>query len=210
MNTPLKGIRNLLFDLGNVLIDIDFDLTFQAFATLSGLSEARVRERFSELQIWERYEKGELSDDGFRLILKKMLPAPCSDVALDEAWNALLLFFPLERLERLKALKSDYRLFLLSNTSAIHIKEVEQILKRQTGAAKLKFYFEKVYYSYEVGLRKPDRAIYEYVLQDAGIKAEETLFLDDNLDNILGAREVGLRAEHVREGRSMMEILADA
>ena len=112
--------------------------------------------------------------------------------------------------KKIQKLKEKYRIFILSNTSFPHILDVNQILEKATGIDDLKKICEKAYYSYDIGLRKPDLAIYEYVLQDSGLKASETLFLDDNYDNIVAAQHVGIHTIHVQKPISILEYLQNA
>jgi epoxide hydrolase-like predicted phosphatase len=190
-------IKNIIFDLGGVVIDIDFDLTFSAFAQLANHPVAQTKKIMSELNIWDRYERGELTDQKFIDIIRESLSLKQSDQEIIVAWNALLLELPKRRIDLVKEINSKYITYVLSNTSNIHIEGVNKILEKSTGEKDLKNVFGKVYYSYEINRRKPDLDIYEFVLEDAGLKAEETLFLDDNLDNILAAQKVGIQTIHV-------------
>lgn len=192
-------IKNIIFDLGNVIINIDFDLTYQAFEKLTDKNLKEVYQEFEEKQIWERYELGELSNEAFIQLLKETLEIASSDDEVIKAWNALLLDIPVQRIQRIKELSKKYRLFILSNTSDLHILDVNRILKASNGIADLKELVEVAYYSYEMELRKPGRDIYHQVLIDSGLKASETLFLDDNEDNIIGAKKVGLHTIHVTD-----------
>jgi epoxide hydrolase-like predicted phosphatase len=132
-----------------------------------------------------------------------------SDEAIDTAWNSLLLDLPPERVELLRRLATRYRLFLLSNTSSIHITQVNKILEASTGVGQLEDLFETVFLSYEMGLMKPDIRIYQQVLDKAGLKAEETLFLDDNADNIRSAAQLGIETIHVQKPVTILEYLKD-
>lgn len=190
-------IKNVIFDLGNVIINIDFTLTTRAFAELAGVDYEDMAEKFVAFDVYDQYEKGLLSDAQFRDFMRENLKFEADDAAIDQAWNALLLDLPKERVDRLLQIGRSKRIFILSNTSHIHIKECNQILERSTGIADLKKLTEKTYLSYEIGMRKPHAEIYEYVLKDAGLIAEETLFIDDNADNIAGASEVGIQTIHL-------------
>jgi glucose-1-phosphatase len=193
----LAGIKNIIFDLGAVIINIDFQYTFEAFAKLCNTDILTLIKKFRDLRIFERYEVGEFDDEQFRNFIRKELNPELSDAGIDKAWNALLLDIPLKRIELLKKLSKSFRLFLLSNTNNIHIVEVNKILHETSRLNKLDLLFEKVYYSYDIRLAKPDVKIYEHVLQENNLIAAETLFIDDNLDNIKGAEKAGLRTLHI-------------
>jgi epoxide hydrolase-like predicted phosphatase len=192
-----SSIKNIIFDLGGVVIDIDFELTFNAFAQLANKSTHETKEIMGELNIWDQYERGALTDQKFIDTIRASLELTQTDEEIIVAWNALLLELPKSRIDLVKEINAKYDTYVLSNTSNIHIEGVNKILEESTGHQDLKEVFGKIYYSYEINRRKPDLDIYEFVLEDAGLKAEETLFLDDNLDNIIAAQKMGIQTIHV-------------
>lgn len=183
--------------MGGVVIDIDFELTFNAFAQLANKSTHETKEIMGELNIWDQYERGALTDQKFIDTIRASLELTQTDEEIIVAWNALLLELPKSRIDLVKEINAKYDTYVLSNTSNIHIEGVNKILEESTGHQDLKEVFGKIYYSYEINRRKPDLDIYEFVLEDAGLKAEETLFLDDNLDNIIAAQKMGIQTIHV-------------
>ncbi|RRB07343.1 HAD family hydrolase [Larkinella rosea] len=207
-------IKNIIFDLGDVIIPIDLRAPIRNFAVLSGLSETEVEALWREHGLIQQYETGLIDDDGFRQhvrqLLKKRSDAPeqWADEVIDTAWNTVLLDLPVERIARIRDLHGHYRLFLLSNTSPIHIGEVQRILSA-LGQPSLDELFERVYYSYEVQMAKPSREIYEHVLTTSGLKAEETLFLDDNPHNIQSAAQLGIHAVQVQPPLTILDYLRD-
>lgn len=203
-------IKNIIFDLGDVILNIDVPVASKSFAELSGREQAEILEIFSKNALFRQFETGELDEAGFRNYIRKILDfTDLSDVAIDTAWNSLLLDLPPERVELLQKLAKNYRLFLLSNTSSIHITQVNKILEASTGIKKLDDLFEIVFLSYEMGLMKPDPKIYQQVLDQAGLIAEETLFLDDNRDNIESAAKLGIETIHVQKPVTILEYLQD-
>ena len=203
-------IKNIIFDLGDVVINIDFALTFKAFEQISPLSLEEVYEQFKIEKIWEKYETGELSNSQFIDLLKSSLQLKSSKEEIITAWNALLLDIPLKRIELLKELRKKYRLFFLSNTSEYHIIDVNRILSEMSEFTDLKQLVDVAYYSYNMGLRKPDPKIYEMVLEEQNILATETVFLDDNKDNIDSAKEIGLNTIWVEKHTDICDYLKDA
>lgn len=205
-------MKNLIFDLGDVIIPIDLTAPVRNFAMLANLPEDEVRAIWQQHDFINHYETGLIDDgvfrDHIRRVLKRETGASDSwaDEVIDTAWNTVLLDLPVERIERIKELKDKYRLFLLSNTSPIHIKQVNHVL---TGLNQptLEQLFERVFYSYEVRLAKPSPEIYQYVLTQAGLVAEETAFFDDNAANIRAAAELGIRAVHVQPPRTIVDYL---
>ncbi|PSL21538.1 HAD family hydrolase [Dyadobacter jiangsuensis] len=203
-------IRNIIFDLGDVILNIDVPIASKSFADLSGREQHEILTIFKESEIFRQFETGLMDEPTFRNYVREILNFPdLSDEAIDTAWNSLLLDLPPERVELLKKLATKYRLFLLSNTSSIHITQVNKILEASTGVEKLEDLFEIVFLSYEMGLMKPDPRIYQEVLEKAGLKAEETLFLDDNADNIRSAGELGIETIHVQKPVTILEYLQD-
>jgi glucose-1-phosphatase len=205
-----SSIKNIIFDLGGVIINIDFQLTFEAFAKLGNTDILTILKKFEQLEIFKRYEKGEFTDNEVRDLFRKEFNSDLSDKQFDDAWNALLQDIPLKRIELIQQLKNKYRLFLLSNTNNIHIKKVNQILYESSKVNMLDDLFEKAYYSYSICMGKPDLEIYQHVLRDKNLKAEETLFIDDNKDNIEGAKAAGLKVIHVQSPETILELLKDA
>lgn len=202
------AIKNIVFDLGNVIIDIDVPLAARSFAELSGQRPEDVLELFGSSGLFGQFETGKLDAPGFRAYVRELLENPdWEDAVVDAAWNSLLLDIPPERIEMIQKLGENYRLFLLSNTSSIHIEAVNGILEKATGVARLDDLFERLFLSYEMGVMKPDLAIYEQVLQEAGLEASETLFLDDNIDNIAAARALGIQTFHVQPPLTMLDFL---
>ncbi len=203
-------IKNIVFDLGNVIINIDVPRAAQSFAKLSGQQPEDVLELFGTSGLFGQFETGKLDATAFRNYVREILKNPdWEDSVVDTAWNSLLLDIPPARIEMIQKLDANYRLFLLSNTSSIHIEAVNQILEKATGVARLDDLFEKLFLSYEMGIMKPDPAIYEQVLQEAGLSAEETLFLDDNEANIIAARALGIQTFHVQQPLTMLDFLQD-
>lgn len=201
----MNGIKNLIFDLGGVILNIDFALTEQAFEKLGLSGFSQYMTRFHITSFFKEYEVGRISDAEFIQELRVLLPQPVSDEAIITAWNALLLDFPAERIELLLNLKNHYRLFLLSNTNSLHFQAFQQQLHAQTGFL-MEDLFEKTYYSHACHLRKPDAAIYELVIKENNLLPAETLFMDDTETNFSGAQEVGLQVIHIKPGQSIMEL----
>lgn len=192
------AIKNIIFDLGGVILNLDVDRTYHQFAQLSGKSMLQLKLEATSLPFFHDYERGIINDGNFRLKLRSFLASQTNDGTIDNAWNAMLLDLPVARLDFLKKLGSQYRIFLLSNTNTIHFHAFTEIFKKLNYAPSLDILFERTYYSHLINMRKPDAEIYNYVLQDNQLKAKETLFLDDNLANLQGATSLGIQTFHVK------------
>ncbi len=186
-------ISSIIFDLGGVILNLDQQKSVQAFARLAGLSEEQVIDRFTEATWLKDFEKGLIGAAEFRQAVRQALHITASDSQIDAAWNAMLLDLPLPRLQLLAGLRPHYTTLVLSNTNEIHLTAFEPIVARTTGGRPLDAFFDAVYYSHLLGMRKPDAEIYDYVLSQHQLLASDTLFIDDMAANIAGAQKVGLQ-----------------
>lgn len=199
----IKGIRHIIFDLGGVLINIDYTLTERAF-TEAGISNFSAL--YSQLQqsaLFDRFEMGQLSRDEFITCLQQVASAPVSTEGIIKAWNAMLLDFPVRRLQILQQLRLYYDLFLLSNTNEIHEEGFNEILFRSHGIPNIGVFFDKVYFSHRVGLRKPMPEIFSRVLEDNGLQAAHTLFIDDSPQHIAAAKGLGIQTIYLEPGMTI-------
>lgn len=198
-------LRNLIFDLGDVIIPIDLTAPVRNFAMLANLPEEEVRAIWRQHDVLNHYETGLIDDEAFRNHVRRVVGRDdWADEVIDTAWNTVLLDLPVDRIERIKALRADYRLFLLSNTSPIHIRQVNRVLT-SLNQPTLEELFERVFYSYDIRMAKPSPEIYQYVLTEAGLVAGETAFFDDNVANIRAAAALGIRAVHVQPPKTMLD-----
>jgi putative hydrolase of the HAD superfamily len=204
--TAKENIKNLIFDLGGVILDLSVDATLESFSKLAGVSKQQVISIFHESPGFNEYEKGGMDSKAFRQYVKKAFTLNAIDHEIDTCWNEMLRGIPVNKLELLKKLKKEYRVYLLSNTNDIHLSYINDVmLPRITGETSLDHYFHKAYYSHRMGMRKPDAEIFEYVLNDSKLIPDQTLFLDDNALNVAGARSVGIKAIHVTTPDLMLE-----
>jgi glucose-1-phosphatase len=208
MMTELKSgsFRNLIFDLGGVIINLSFQRTFEAFSALSGKTIEEIKELARSRDEFLQYETGKINDTQFRQFIRGSMGIGQTDEHIDRAWNAMLLDIPRNRLEILRRLGERYHLYLLSNTNAIHVKAFEEIMTNTIGSS-IENFFDKVYYSHQVGLRKPDKAIYTHVLEKNNLIAEESVFFDDMMPNLEGAGRVGITTIHVTNADELFEKL---
>jgi putative hydrolase of the HAD superfamily len=194
----IPAVKNLIFDLGGVILDLSVDTTLQQLARLSGISREKAIEIFHKSPGFNEYEKGGMDDASFRLYLKKIYNVNAFDDEIDACWNAMLLGIPPMKLKLLKDLQRDYKVYLLSNTNDIHLNYINSVmLPKINGETSLDPYFHKAYYSQRMKMRKPDAEIFEYVLRENNLVPSQTLFLDDNALNVAGAQSVGIKTVHV-------------
>jgi putative hydrolase of the HAD superfamily len=186
----------IIFDLGGVILNLEPARTYDAFASIR-TSKRRPNE--GSLPFFLEFEQGRISEMQFRDELRTLLNVAASDDLLDRSWNAMLLDLPPARLDLLAKLAKSRRIFLLSNTNSIHKRAFEQIIADAGLTSRFISPFETLYYSHEIGMRKPDVEIYQYVLEQNHLRPEETIFVDDMKINIENARLLGIRGIHLAE-----------
>lgn len=200
----MKNIKNIILDLGGVLINLDYDKTNNALAELgyaNGFTKAK------QVDLFDRLEEGRVSDSDFLNEFNQLANANHPHKEIIKAWNAILLDFPANRLELVKQLGENYKVFLYSNTNSIHVKEVYSELKRVHGINNLNGHFEKVYLSNELGIRKPKPEGFTHIVNENGLNLEETLFIDDSPQHIEGARKAGLHAEWLELDKEDLHVM---
>ena len=202
------NIKNIIFDLGGVILDIDYQRTLNEFKKLGVNNLENLFTLTSQTELFNKLDCGLISEDEFRATFKQHINTPISKSQIDFAWNALLLEWNMERLSLLENLMPNYKIFLLSNTNAIHSKVYNQKLMNLTNGKDLKHFFHKVYYSYEVGLRKPNPEIFKLLLNENSLLANETLFIDDTAEHINSARNLGINCYHInpKAGETVLDL----
>lgn len=193
------SIKNLIFDLGGVIIDLSIDDTLRSFAALAGVDQQFINKLYHSAPEFLSYETGHITDAEFRSFLNNHCSKPGSDAAIDQCWNGMLRALPKNKLDLILRLRDKYNVFLLSNTNAIHVKYINEVMLPAIPGAlpSLDSYFDRAYYSHLMKKRKPHAEIFEQVLNESNLVASESLFLDDNHDNILGASKVGINTAFV-------------
>jgi putative hydrolase of the HAD superfamily len=202
------SFKNIIFDLGGVILDIDYDRTIQAFKNLGIQDFEQLYTQAAQTGFFDDFETGKMSSAAFITALQHKIENDISNAEIIHAWNAMLLDWDMRRLNLLLELRKHHRVFLLSNTNSIHQSSFMLSLKQQTGLATLINHFDKIYMSHEIGLRKPNVEIFEYVLNDQQITAEETLFLDDSIQHIEGARTIGITAHHITKPAEILQLFS--
>lgn len=184
----MTKITTIIFDLGGVVLNLNQQLTVDAFKALGVDMEA-----FSHVStILHDFETGKIAADEFRETMLNLVDTKATTQQIDDAWNAMLLDLPEERIALIKFLRKKYKVLLLSNTNSIHIDAFNAYLAMHHPNLNWFDVFDKVYYSYQMGLRKPNIDIYEYVLEQHNLQPHQAIFIDDMLPNLEGAAQVGI------------------
>jgi putative hydrolase of the HAD superfamily len=209
----MSNFKNLVFDLGNVIIDIDYQLPIAEFQKLvpadSGLNFSSIVSYSTQHKIFDLFEKGQISVPQFRTELRQFLKQDVLDSDIDLAWNSILLTYPKEKFDMLLELKKRYRTFALSNINELHVDAIDVAAREKFGLSKFADFFNAAYYSNEVGYRKPEPQIYEILLRAENLKPEETFFVDDKQENIEAARALGIQAYHLAKRDKLQALLTE-
>jgi len=205
------AVKNIILDFGGVLLDIDYQRTEDAFVALGCKNFREIYSQASQANLFNKFEIGEITETDFFEELKKL--PNLKNIQVEEiknAWNAMLIGFSQENYLMLKDLKKRYRIFLLSNTNKTHITAFEKLLEKICPVSEFEHLFEKVYYSCRMRTRKPDAVCFLHVVNDHHLDLNETIFIDDSIQHVEGARKAGITAHFLEKNmltKSLLEKL---
>lgn len=200
-------IKTIIFDLGGVIINLNYALTVQAFKSLGGHNFDKIYSQFKQSALFDRYETGQIDDPAFRKGLTEELDLPMEDEQFDAAWNAMLLDLPKERLEFIRQLRQEgFTTLLFSNTNGVHLKKVFEICQKTAEVKDFSGCFDKEYYSHTFGMRKPHKESFEQIIKNHNLKASEILFVDDTIQHIEGAKQAGIHTMLIDKEHSIFDI----
>ena len=190
----MNPIKNIIFDLGGVILDINYQATIDAFAKLGISNFSNLYSQKSQQKLFDQFETGHISSEEFIMRIQQMHSVHISNEHIITAWNAMLKGVKKNKLDYIISLKSNYRTILLSNTNEIHIASFEQEMSNNRMLTHFKSCFENIYYSSRMGLRKPHSICFEKVLSEQKFNSKEALFIDDSDQHIEGAKSCGIKA----------------
>ncbi|MBE0637850.1 MAG: HAD family phosphatase [Bacteroidales bacterium] len=206
MNFKPENITNLILDFGGVIYRIDHYKQIEAFSALGIGNFGMLYSHAIQSSLFEQFECGQISPDEMLFELKKLIGKDdLSKEKIYHAWNSILVGFSDQVVKLLKDLRTHYNLYLLSNTNSIHYALFIKEFKENFGLDFDSLFF-KTYWSFKIGLRKPGREIYEFVMKDSRLNPEETLFIDDSPQNVKGAIKSGLPALLLNQGMTLVEV----
>ena len=190
----MRSIKNIIFDYGNVIFNIDFNKVAQAWKDLGITNADEFYGHRQQDDVFNALERGQISPEAFRDRIRELTHKPdLTNEQINNAWNQIFVGIPEGNHELLLKLKDKYRTFLLSNINAIHYDYVHDYLKKEFDMDDNSNLFEKTYYSHLLGKRKPDAEIFEQVLQENSLNPAETLFIDDSPQHLETAKKLGLQ-----------------
>ena len=191
------------------MLNLDIPGSANAFAELGHISAEEVFQLFMSNPVFLAFERGEVTPEVFRDEIRALLKRDLTDLAIDKAWNSMLLDVPTDRLKVLAKLQDRYETIILSNTNPIHINSFNTIVDQATGGQSIDNYFSTVYYSHLLGMRKPDAEIFEYVLNQQKLTPASTLFIDDMVANTTAASTLGIQTLHLTDQRDLITVFGN-
>lgn len=204
----MQNIKNIIFDYGNVIFMIDFLKTQHSFTQLGIENVETFFGHAGHDPLFSEFEKGNINSAEFREGIRRLTGKPnLTDQQIDNTWNSLLIGVPAVNHQILLEAKKRYRTFLLSNINEIHLDYITSYLRQEHQVESNDEFFENVYYSHIVRKRKPDREIFEYVLNDSGIDVSETLFIDDSPQHLKTAGEMGFKTHLMTKNDSLEKFM---
>ena len=206
----IPDVDFLIFDLGNVIVDIDYQHSLELIKKELPENHHDKTELFYLTDFHKKYEKGEIDSAKFRNEVRTYFEQDWSDEKVDDLWNSLLKEIPKERIDLISRLKDNYKLGILSNTNEIHIDAVYKMLNQNFALENFDSLFNHVFLSHEMGLSKPSAEIYHTMVNQLGTKPERVVFFDDLEANVKGAASIGIHAVHVTGPQVIFDYLKHA
>ena len=206
MQIDLTNIKNIIFDLGKVLLNLDFNASILAFQKLGLKNDVLDNKQAYSDPVFYELEVGKVTPAEFCNRVRKVLNNPdATDSQIEDAWYSMILDIPASRVKVVQELSKNYNVYLFSNTNKIHIERLHRAFKAEHGID-FPSLFVKDYYSHEIHERKPDLSSYQKVIELSGVKPEESIFIDDLEKNIIGAQQSGLKTFWLKEGMEMSDV----
>lgn len=205
----MSQIKNIIFDLGGVILNINYQLTIDAFKKLGFHNFDDFYTQKKQSSLFNNFETGKISVPDFYKYIKANCPKKINTNEIKAAWNAMLLDLPLNRLVFLEKINKRHQLYLLSNTNEVHITEFKNIINKNVGYDRFAAAFKECYYSSEIGLRKPNESCFRYVLEENKLLANETLFIDDSIQHIKGASSIGIKSYLLDSSKDIIRVVPD-
>ena len=205
----MTEIKSIIFDLGGVILNLDYSKTVDEFKKIGVLHFKELYSQKKQTLLFDDFEKGKIKPEEFISSLKNSENLKIKEIDFINAWNAMLLEIPINKLQFIDGLKKDYKIFLLSNTNEIHIKKFENDLKKKNMLEQFYKCFDKIYYSSRMGKRKPEKNCFNQVLEENELVAKNTLFIDDSIKHVEGAEKAGIKTFHLEKNKSILDLVPD-
>ena len=202
----MSEIKNLLLDLGGVVLNVDYHKMVDVFKEYGVMDFDKHFTQAKQVEIIDKFEEGKCTIEEFRNGIRDLVEVDLTDAQIDKAWFSMILDLPKERIELIGLLKLKYNVYLFSNTNELHIELLKKRYEEEFGFDIFQMLFTKAYFSNEIKMRKPHPESFQWLLNDAEIKAEETLFIEDSPQHIEGAKKVGLNTYWLTGGETINDL----
>ncbi|NCC18797.1 MAG: HAD family phosphatase [Bacteroidia bacterium] len=202
----MSEIKNLLLDLGGVVLNVDYHKMVDVFKEYGIMNFDKHFTQAKQVEIIDKFEEGKCTIEEFRNGIRDLVNVNLTDEQIDNAWFSMILDLPKERIELIGLLKLKYNVYLFSNTNELHIELLKKRYEEEFGFDIFQMLFTKAYFSNEIKMRKPHPESFQWLLNDAEIKAEETLFIEDSPQHIEGAKKVGLNTYWLTGGETINDL----
>ncbi|MCK9322006.1 MAG: HAD family phosphatase [Bacteroidales bacterium] len=202
----MSEIKNLLLDLGGVVLNVDYHKMVDVFKEYGVMDFDKHFTQAKQVEIIDKFEEGKCTIEEFRNGIRDLINVDLTDKQIDNAWFSMILDLPKERIELIGLLKLKYNVYLFSNTNELHIELLKKRYEEEFGFDIFQMLFTKAYFSNEIKMRKPHPESFQWLLNDAEIKAEETLFIEDSPQHIEGAKKVGLNTYWLTGGETINDL----
>jgi putative hydrolase of the HAD superfamily len=198
-NKNLEVYDNIIFDLGGVILNLDYNRTIEEFKKyLPDLDESVFFGKENQLSFFSDYEIGRIRTNEFKELFDNNYKIKLSDLEFENCWNAMIYDFPIDRIRLINHLRNiGKNIFLLSNINELHELAVEHSFSKLKLDMNFRDLFSKIYYSHKIGMRKPNIEIFDFVVSESDLQRDKTLFIDDSHHHVLGARKAGIDAIHL-------------
>ena len=197
MSDLLQGVDVIIFDFGNVLIDLDYPRIIQEFKKVAKKNQENIRKLVMDSKILTKFETGQIEPDRFLAAVNQILDTNLSELEFERIWNSMLKSITKERMDKVLKIGEKFDNYILSNANITHEIAFEAMIMDATGKDSIRDFVKEAYFSHEIGMRKPNQDIYEFVIDDISNYPSRMLFLDDRLDNIEAAREAGMKTVQI-------------
>jgi putative hydrolase of the HAD superfamily len=202
----MADIQHIIFDLGGIFLNLNYTQTANAFRQLGVANFDELFTQHHANPLFAKLETGAIAEEEFYQQIRAITSLPLTDTQIAEAWNAMLLDMPMERIVWLQQVAQQYPIYLFSNTNPIHYQQLMQICRRDLGEIDFNGLFRFAGYSHQLGYRKPDAASFRLLLQQLDIDPHHTLFIDDTPGNIQGAQELRLHTLFLPPPQEVLEL----
>jgi len=202
----MPPIRNIIFDLGGIFLNLNYQLTAQAFRRLGVTNFDELFTQHHANPLFEQLETGQVSNDHFFQSIRELTELSLTNEQITDAWNAMMLDMPAERISWLQSVAQQHEVYLFSNTNAIHYACFENICRRDLGNIDFNALFRFAGYSHQLGFRKPAADSFRQLLANLRLNAADTLFIDDTPGNIRGAQAAGLNTIFLPPPQHVLEL----